>query len=80
MANLYLDGSKLQYHLETVEAWLSGENIFPVHVEISPSSACNQRCIICCVDFKGHGPTLLSRDVLLKLIDALSDYIAEELK
>lgn len=69
MGNLFLDGSKLQYHLECVNNWLKGKDIFPIHVEISPSSACNQRCILCCVDYKKHKPVLLSREVMLSLVD-----------
>ncbi len=69
MSNLYIDGSKLLYHLDRVNDWQKGVTIFPVHVEISPSSACNQRCILCCVDYKNHKPSFLSRDVLLGLVD-----------
>jgi MoaA/NifB/PqqE/SkfB family radical SAM enzyme len=57
------------YHLPLVEKWLDGEDIFPVHVEISPSSACNQRCTLCCVDYKGHKAKLLEREILLNLVD-----------
>ncbi len=73
MANLYLDGSKLLYHLDRVGEWVKGNDIFPLHVEISPSSACNQRCILCCVDYKHHKPSFLSREVLLGLVDDFSE-------
>ena len=72
MTKLFLDGSKLVYHLDRVQDWLEGKEIFPIHVEISPSSACNQRCILCCVDYKGHRPEILSRDVLISLVSELS--------
>lgn len=72
MGNLFIDGSKLLYHLDTIERWHKGEDIFPIHIEISPSSACNQRCIMCCVDFKKHKPAFLSRQVLLSLVDEFS--------
>ena len=72
MSRLFLDGSKLLYHLERVEDWKAGKEIFPVHVEISPSSACNQRCILCCVDFKSHKPAFLSREVMLSLVEEFS--------
>ena len=72
MGQLYLDGSKLQYHLDRVGDWTKGKEVFPLHVEISPSSACNQRCILCCVDYKGHKPASLSKNVLLSLIEEFS--------
>jgi len=68
MKNLFLDGSKLLYHLPAVQKWLKGEEVFPVHVEISPSSGCNQRCILCCVDFKGHKPKNIEEKILLNLV------------
>jgi len=68
MKNLFLDGSKLLYHLPVVEKWLKGEEIFPVHVEISPSSGCNQRCILCCVDYKKHKAKNLEEAILVKLV------------
>src|SRR3989338_4909541 len=66
--NLFLDGSKLMYHLLLVERWLKGEDIFPIHVEISPSSGCNQRCMLCCVNFKVHKAKNLEEDILLNLV------------
>ena len=73
MSTLFIDGSKLLYHLDRVRDWKAGENIFPIHVEISPTSACNHRCTLCCVDYKGHKPMYLSREVLLNLIDDFSE-------
>lgn len=68
MGHLFLDGSKLLYHLSVVKKWLNGEEIFPVHVEISPSSGCNQRCILCCVAYKEHKPKNLEENTLIKLV------------
>ena len=71
---IFLDGSKLLYHLPVVEDWLSGKDIFPIHVEISPSSSCNQKCILCCVDYKNHKPNFLSEGVLLNLVRDFKEY------
>src|SRR3989338_3706370 len=68
MSNLFLDGSKLLYHLPIVKEWVKGKEIFPIHVEISPSSACNQRCILCCVNYKGHEPNNLDERMLVELV------------
>ena len=69
MKNYFLDGSKLLYHLPRVEKWLKGEQVYPVHVEISPSSGCNYRCILCCVDYKKHKLQNLSKELMLRIID-----------
>lgn len=69
MANFFIDGSKLLYHLPTVVKWLKGEKFYPIHVEVSPSSGCNQRCVLCCVDYKGHNLKNLSKELILRLVD-----------
>lgn len=69
---LFLDGHKLLYHLDVVGRWLKGKDIVPIHAEISPTSACNQRCGFCYRDFDGHKTDFLSRDVFLNLIRSLA--------
>ena len=64
---LFMDGSKLSFHPETVKRFLAGEQIFPIHVEMSPSSGCNQRCILCCVDYKQHKRKDLSEDLMRRI-------------
>jgi radical SAM protein with 4Fe4S-binding SPASM domain len=69
MAELFLDGSKLMHHLPRVNRWRKGERIAPVHVEISPTSGCNQRCSLCYVDYLGHKAGLLKEEILVRLAD-----------
>ena len=69
---LFLDGHKLLYHLDVVDKWLKGKDIVPVHAEISPTSACNQRCSFCYRDFDGHKNDFLSREVFLDLMRSLA--------
>lgn len=65
--NLFLDGHKLLYHLPVVRKWLKGEEIVPIHAEISPSIYCNQKCFFCYQDFRERNASL-SRDVFLGLL------------
>lgn len=69
----FIDGSKLDYHPETVRKWHNKEQIYPIHVEISPSSGCNQRCILCCVDYKHHNRTDLSEELMQRLPEDLKE-------
>lgn len=68
MSNLYLDGTKLHHHLESVQRWLKGELIAPLHVEVSPTGACNHRCTFCYADHNDHKLGTIKRDVLLQLM------------
>ncbi len=73
MSELFLDGSKLIHHLKEVEMWKNGELVYPLHVEISPTSGCNQRCNLCCVDYLGHKSKMLSEDILVNLVDQMKE-------
>ena len=60
------------YHPEAVARWLKGEDIYPIEIEISPSGACNHRCIFCAVDYMGYSPVFLNKDVILRDIRHMS--------
>ena len=72
MAELFLDGSKLMHHLPTVNKWKKGEDIAPIHAEVSPTSGCNQRCNLCYVDFLGHKSKLLPEETMVKLVQSFA--------
>ena len=63
-----MDSHKLIYHPEATCKWLKGENIYPIEIEISPSGACNHRCIFCAVDYVGYQPAFLDKDTILQNI------------
>lgn len=69
MANLFLDGHKLHHHPERIAQWMKGEEIVPVHTEISPTNNCNQRCSFCYVAYSGYKRGTLKRDTFLKLME-----------
>ena len=51
MAQLQLDGSKIQYHPEALNKWRHGETVYPLLVEISPTNICNHGCLFCAYDY-----------------------------
>lgn len=59
-----IDSHKLIYHVNRVNDWLSGKNIYPVYMEISPCGSCNHRCLYCALDFMEYQPRFLDKDVL----------------
>lgn len=54
-----IDTHKLHYHVDRVARWLAGESIAPIYMEVSPSGACNHRCVFCGLDFMGYKPRFL---------------------
>ncbi len=64
--NIRIDSHKLIYHPEAVAKWLKGECIYPIEIEISPSGACNLRCVFCAVDYLGYKANFLDKDIVLR--------------
>ena len=69
MSKLQLDGNKMLSHLETVEKWDNGEEIFPIYVAFSPSSLCNHKCNFCVYHYKEFEPIYFPKDKYLGLVD-----------
>ena len=70
--NIRMDSHKLIYHPDVVARWLAGENIYPIEIEISPSGACNHRCVFCAVDYIGYQPSFLDKEIILRDIAQMS--------
>jgi len=64
---LYMDGTKLNRHLDEVVRWQRNEWFAPIHMEISPSKVCNQHCSFCYIEWS-HGKINMPRSMLLDLI------------
>jgi len=68
-----IDQHKLIYHPDRVSRWLSGENIFPLYIEIGLASRCQHRCIFCAFDYTEYKGPFLETEILKKtLADAAS--------
>ena len=70
--NIRMDSHKLIYHPDVVARWMKGENIYPIEIEISPSGACNHRCVFCAVDYMGYQPDFLDKGTILRDISQMS--------
>jgi MoaA/NifB/PqqE/SkfB family radical SAM enzyme len=66
-----MDSHKLVYHPRRVSEWLAEKNIYPLYMEISPTSACNHRCVFCGLDFVGYQKRFLERFRLKQIITEL---------
>ena len=54
--SLQLDGNKLLFHLDRVNAWNQGDDIYPIYIAFSPTSYCNHKCVFCVYHYKEFKP------------------------
>ncbi|MBF0384760.1 MAG: radical SAM protein [Candidatus Omnitrophica bacterium] len=54
------------FHPERVADWHRGKNIYPIYMEVSPSGACNHRCLYCGLDFMGYQAKFLETGIFKK--------------
>jgi MoaA/NifB/PqqE/SkfB family radical SAM enzyme len=74
MTDLYrMDDHKLYWHLDRVQAWLRGERIAPLHIDVGLSKGCNIRCVYCFGAMQGNtyakgAPVVFPREPLLRYV------------
>lgn len=71
MDKFRIDSHKLIYHVDRVNNWLAGKNIYPVYMEISPAGSCNHRCIYCALDFMEYQPRFLDTQIFRKRLSEM---------
>ena len=64
---LFMDGTKLERHIEEVVKWKQGQWFAPIHMEISLTNVCNQHCKFCYIDWS-HGKQRMPEEMLTSLI------------
>jgi cyclic pyranopterin phosphate synthase len=69
--NFKIDSHKLIYHIEALNNWRTGKYVYPVTMEISPSGACNHRCVFCGLDYLGYKPKYLDINVICNNLKGL---------
>lgn len=69
-SQLILDGHKLSWHQERVNAWLRGERIAPITVDCSLTTQCTYRCVYCYGKMQRiNTDEPLSKEVILRFLD-----------
>jgi MoaA/NifB/PqqE/SkfB family radical SAM enzyme len=69
MSELILDGHKLAWHRERVEAWLRGERIAPITIDCALTRRCTYRCVYCYGQFQANDEKRMTRDVIFRFLD-----------
>ena len=67
--NLVLDGHKLAWHKEKVEAWLNGERIAPITIDCALTRKCNYKCVYCYGQLQANDEKKMTKDVIFRFLD-----------
>ena len=61
---LILDGTKLAWHTERIEAWQRGERIAPITIDMALTRACNYGCHFCYARLQENDRFEITREVI----------------
>lgn len=69
MSELILDGHKLNWHKDRVEAWLRGERIAPITIDCALTRACNYHCVYCYGQLQNNDIKRMTKEVIFNFLD-----------
>jgi MoaA/NifB/PqqE/SkfB family radical SAM enzyme len=72
-SKLILDGHKLMWHRERVEAWLRGERIAPITIDLALTRHCTYHCVFCYGQLQANDEKRMTRDVIFRFLDDASE-------
>ncbi len=69
MEELILDGHKLRWHQERIEAWQKGERIAPITIDLALTRRCSYNCVYCYGQLQANDEKKMTRDVIFSFLD-----------
>ena len=66
---LALDGTKIAWHLDRVKAWLRGERIAPIMLDMALTRRCNYNCIYCYSKLQENPRKLITWPIMDRFLD-----------
>lgn len=69
MSELILDGHKLNWHTDRVNAWLRGERIAPITIDCALTRRYNYRCVYCYGQLQENDEKKMTKDIIFRFLD-----------
>lgn len=66
---LILDGTKLAWHLDRVEAWERGERIAPITIDMALTRSCNYACHFCYAMLQENERSRITQEVIYDFLE-----------
>lgn len=73
MGKLVLDGHKLEWHKDRVEALLAGERIAPITIDCSLTRKCTYRCVYCYGMLQANDEKRMTKNVIFRFLDEAAE-------
>ena len=70
-SELILDGTKIAWHQERVEAWERGERIAPVTIDMALTRACNYGCHFCYAMLQENDRSVINQPIIYDFLEEL---------
>ena len=68
-AELILDGTKIAWHQDRVQAWARGERIAPITIDMALTRACNYSCHFCYAMLQENDRKRITKDVIDRFLE-----------
>jgi len=68
-AQLILDGTKIRWHMDRVEAWERGERIAPITIDMALTRACQYSCGFCYAMLQENDRSVITPDVMTGFLE-----------
>lgn len=66
---LILDGTKIAWHQERIEAWERGERIAPITIDMALTRNCNYACHFCYAMLQENNRVVITKETMTRFID-----------
>ena len=66
---MILDGHKLAWHMDRIEAWERGERIAPITIDMALTRACNYSCWFCYAQMQENDRHIINIDVMDRFLE-----------
>ena len=66
---LILDGTKISWHKERIDAWERGERIAPITIDMALTRACNYSCGFCYAMFQENSRQIITKKVIFNFLE-----------
>ena len=68
-SELILDGTKIAWHQDRIEAWERGERIAPITIDMALTRACNFGCHYCYAMLQENDRSVINQEIIYDFLD-----------